>query len=93
MFSVLLVKMLGCGAAAGAWRRGAATVTAAAALSLSGAGGPPARDAVTPSDAAVTVTLNMRRMRELGGVRGLLWATVITHLHQRQTRNIYHRQR
>ena len=47
MFSVLLVKMLGCGAAAGAWRRGAATVTAAAALSLSGAGGPPARDAVT----------------------------------------------
>ena len=47
MFSVLLVKMLGCGAAAGAWRRGAATVTAAAALSLSGAGGPPGRDAVT----------------------------------------------
>ena len=47
MFSVLSVKMLRCGAAAGAWRRGAATVTAAAALSLSGAGGPPARDAVT----------------------------------------------
>ena len=47
MFSVLSVKMLRCGAAAGAWRRGAATVTAAAALSLSGAGSPSARDAVT----------------------------------------------